>query len=77
MAQVAHIATVQAYENTMGSFTAAIRNEETREVIIERFPTFDAARNFVRTKAWELYGPITFAPLRRKGEYRANVWKEV
>lgn len=77
MPQVAHVATINAFENKFGNFTGAIRNEETREIIRERFPTFDEARNFVRTKTWEMFGPIRYAVVRRKSEYYANVWKDV
>jgi hypothetical protein len=74
---VAHVATVNAFANKFGTYTGAIRNEATREVIRERFETFDEARNFVRTKAWELFGEVSFAPMKRKGEYFANCWKAV
>lgn len=70
-----HVATVNAFANKFGTFTGAVRNEETREVIRERFPTLDDARNFVRSYAWNNFGPVSFAPMRRKNEYLANVWK--
>lgn len=71
-----HVATVSAFPNKFGTFTGAVRNETTREVVRERFDTLDAARNFVRSHAWEAFGPVHFAALRRKGEYYANVWKD-
>ena len=69
-----HVATINAFPNKFGSFTGAVRNEETRYVLSERFATFDEARNFVKGKAWEAFGPVNYASLRRKGEYLANVW---
>jgi hypothetical protein len=69
-----HVATINAFPNKFGGFTGAIRNEETREIVRERFSTYDEARNFVKTKAWETFGPVNYASMRRKGEYLANVW---
>jgi hypothetical protein len=72
----AHIATVTAFENKNGSFSYAIRNEETREVTrASGFKTLCEARNAVRQIAWDTFGAITFAPMARKGEYLANAWK--
>jgi len=28
----------------------------------------------VRTKAWEMFGPVHYATVTRKGEYYANIW---
>lgn len=71
-----HIATVTAFENKNRSFSYAIRNEETREVTRQSgFQTLCYARNAVRKIAWDTFGPITFAPMARKGEYIANAWK--
>lgn len=72
---MAHIATINAFENKFGTFTGAIRNEVTKEVVRERFATFDEARNFVKIKVWETFGPVRYASMRRKGEYYANVWE--
>ena len=69
-----HIATVMAFANKFGDYTGAIFDEVTKEVVKERFETFDAARNFVRMAASARYGAIKFAPIRRKGQYYANVW---
>jgi hypothetical protein len=74
MTTTAHVATINAFANKFGGFTGAIRNEETREVIRERFATYDEAKNFVRIKAWEMFGPVNYAAMPRKGEYLANVW---
>ena len=63
-----HVATINAFPNKFGGFTGAIRNEETREIIRERFATFDEARNFVKAKAWETFRPrqlCLHAPQRR------------
>lgn len=72
---IAHVATLNAFANKFGGFTGAVRNEATREVVRQRFATYDDARNFVRAKAWELFGPVNYASMPRKGEYYANVWK--
>jgi hypothetical protein len=69
-----HVATLNAFPNKHGGFTGAIRNEETREIIRERFSTYDEAKNFVRARAWETFGPVNYAGMPRKGEYLANVW---
>ena len=42
------------------------------DVIRERFATYDDARNFVKAKAWELFGPVNYASMPRKGEYYAT-----
>lgn len=70
-----HVATINAFANKFGTFSGAIRNEETKEVIRERFDTYDEARNWVKIKAWEMFGPVNYASTPRKGEYFANVWK--
>lgn len=74
MTTTAHVAVINAFENKFGTFTGAILNKTTGEAIRERFETFDEARNFVRIKAWEIFGPVNYAAVRRKGEYYANVW---
>jgi len=71
-----HVATINAFPNKFGTYSGAIRNEETREIIRERFETYDEARNWVKAKAWEMFGPVHFARITRKGEYLANVWSE-
>jgi hypothetical protein len=73
-----HIATIAAFANKFDDFTGAIRDEATKGVIKERFNSFDEARNWVRTKSWEMFGPVHYAAVRRKktmkGEYYANLW---
>lgn len=71
-----HVATINAFPNKFGTFTGAILNKETNTVERERFDTFDGARNWCRTRAWEVLGPVTFASMPRKGEYLANVWQD-
>ena len=71
-----HVATLNAYPNKYGTYTAAIRDESTREVTRERFATLDDARNWVRRTAWDTFGPVSYAAMRRKGEYLANVWQD-
>ena len=74
MTAPAHVATINAFANKFGTYTGAIRDEATREVIRERFETFDEARNWVKTTAWKKFGPINYAGMPRKGEYLANCW---
>jgi hypothetical protein len=69
-----HIATVTAFANKFGTFSAVIRDEVTKERKVERFETFDEARNFCKTYAWETFGAGRFAAIPRKGEYLANYW---
>ena len=71
-----HVATINAFANKFGTYTGAIRNEETKQVIRERFETYDEARNWVKRRAWEMFGEIRYAPLRRRGEYLANCWRD-
>ena len=68
------LATIAAFPNKFGTFTGAIRYEATKEIIRERFATYDEARNFVRLTVWDKLGPVRYASMRRKGEYLANVW---
>lgn len=69
-----HIATINAFPNKFGTYTGAILNKKTREIVRERFETFDEARNWARLKGWEMFGPVHYATVRRKGEYYANLW---
>lgn len=69
-----HVATITAFENKFGTFTGSILDKSNGNAIRERFETFDEARNFVRIRAWEMFGPCYFAAMRRKGQYLANVW---
>jgi hypothetical protein len=71
---VEHVATVAAYPNKDGGYSAAILNKADGNIERKAFESFDEARNWVRRAAWDTFGPGNFAPLRRKGEYRANYW---
>lgn len=70
-----HVATINAFPNKFGTFSGAVRNELTKEVKRERFETMDAARNWVKITAFEMFGPVKYAGIARKGEYLANCWK--
>lgn len=74
---VAHVATMNAFENKFGTYTGAVRNERTKEVVRERFETMEDAKNFVQAKAYEWFGEGNFAPMYRKNEYFANYWIRV
>jgi hypothetical protein len=69
-----HIATITAFANKFGTYSAVIRDERTKERKVERFASFDEARNFCRTYAWKTFGPGKYANIARKGEYLANYW---
>ena len=70
-----HIATLEAYENKLGSFTGGIVNHQTKTRVQERFATFDEARNYVRKFAWDTFGPGKFALVGGQSKsYRANYW---
>ena len=71
-----HVATINAFANKFGTYSGAIRDEATKEIVRERFETFEAAKNWVRAEAWKKFGPISFAPMHRKGEYYANCWRD-
>ncbi len=70
-----HVATINAFPNKFGTFTGAIRDEASRKIIRQRFETYDEARNWVKVTAWEMFGPVNYASMNRKGEYLANCWK--
>ncbi len=71
-----HVATINAFPNKFGTFSGAIRNEMTKEIVRGRFATYDEARKWVKAQAWEMFGPVRYASMPRKGEYLANVWAE-
>ena len=75
MSTVKHVASMHAYKNKYDTFTAVIRDEATGDKVVERFATYDEARNYVRTIVWERYGAGRYASMRRgKNEYLANYW---
>ena len=73
--QTFHVATINAFPNKFGTFTGAIRNELSGEIIRERFENLEDAKNWVRTKVWDMFGPVNYASMRRKNEYLANCWQ--
>ena len=75
MTTTSHVATIMVFENKYGDFSGAIRDEATREVTRNRFTTYDEARNWVKITAWNTFGPVNYASMRRKGEYIANCWR--
>lgn len=70
-----HVATINAFPNKFNGWTGAFRNEATREIVRERFETRDDARNWAQRKAFEVFGPVNYASIARKGEYLANCWQ--
>lgn len=70
-----HVATIMAFPNKYGDWSGAFRNEDTREVVRERFATRDEARNWAQRKAYDAFGAVRYASVARKGEYLANCWQ--
>lgn len=69
-----HVATVNAYELKSGGFRGVALVDGVRHAS-ELFDTLSAATYWAKQKAWDLCGPVRYAPLRRRGEYLANCWK--
>lgn len=72
-----HIATIAAYPLKDGGYRGVFLNRDTKERIAsDRLDTLEAAKFWAKTKAHEAYDAVGYslAPLRRKGEYQANVW---
>ena len=72
-----HSHSIAAYPIKTGGFRGAILNRATKErKASEVLPTLEAARFWAKTAAFEALAgkPFTFAPIRLKGEYQANVW---
>lgn len=72
-----HAYTIAAYKIQDSGFRGVILNRETKERIAsEVLPTLSAATFWAKKSAFEKLGetPFTLAPLRIRGEYRANVW---
>lgn len=80
MAVAEHIATLAAYpikEELGGGFRGIIFIRATKERIAsDRCGTLEAARYWAQSKAEQAYAERGYmlAPLRRRGEYQANVW---
>lgn len=76
MTQVAHIATIAAYPIEGGYrgvfFICATKDRRASD----RFDTLEQAKYWAKVQAHEAYEAdgYSLAPLRRKGEYQANVW---
>lgn len=72
---VEHVATVAAYEAKDGTFSAVFRNEHTEKIDrILGFATLEEAKHKAQMMAWDTFGPVHYASIPKKGEYRANVW---
>jgi hypothetical protein len=74
---VKHIATIAAYPLKTGGFRGVILNRETKErTASDVLPTLDAAKFWAKSQAHNAFEAIGYslAPLRRRGEYQANVW---
>lgn len=75
---VVHIATIAAYpikEELGGGFRGVYKAVGAERVPSpEAFPTLEAAKFWAQSYAYRLHDGCRFAPLRRKGEYQANVW---
>lgn len=75
-----HIATIAAYpidEAKGGGFRGVLLNRSTKErKASDRFDTLEQARYWAQVQAHEAYDAVGYslAPVRRKGEYLANVW---
>lgn len=72
-----HIATIAAYPTKTGGFRGVMLNRETKErVASDEFETLEAARFWAQSQAHAAYDAdgYALAPLRRRGEYQANVW---
>lgn len=71
---VKHIATIAAYPIKGGGFRGAVVNRETRvRCQSDVLDTLEAAIYWAKKEAFT-YDGSRLAPLRLKGEYRANVW---
>jgi hypothetical protein len=74
---VAHLATIAAYsiKDGSGGFRGVFFVHETKvRNASERFATLEQAKYWAQAQAWKAYDGCKFAPLRRRGEYWANVW---
>lgn len=81
MTNVTHIATIAAYpvkDELGGGYRGVMLVRETKaRTASDRFDTLEEAKSWAKTKAWEAFNGCTFAALRKRGEYQANVWVEV
>ena len=76
----AHVATIAAYpikDELGGGFRGVFKKVGEERVPSDRFDTLEAAKHWAQRQAWDAYGKAdgyALAPLRRRGEYQANVW---
>lgn len=83
MAHAEHIATIAAYPipaSMGGGFRGVILVRATRERRqSDRCDTLEAARYWAQSQAHADYeaAGYSLAPLRRRGEYQANVWVRI
>jgi hypothetical protein len=76
MTEITQVATVTAYEAKDDTFSAVMRDEVTRKIVrVFGFPTLSSATYAAKMMAWDKFGPVRYANLKRKGEYLANVWQ--
>ena len=73
---VAHVATVAAYK-IEGGYRGVYKPVDEPRVPSDIFETFEEAKNWARSKAWEMHPGCRFAALRLKNEYHANIWVDV
>jgi hypothetical protein len=72
-----HIATVTAYEAKDGTFSIAMRNEVSGEIVrAYGYADLSSSTYAAKMLAWDALGLVKYAKLNRKGEYLANVWKQ-
>jgi hypothetical protein len=77
MANIAHIATVTAYETKDDTFTAVCKDQATGEIVRKPgFETLEEATYAAQMMAWEI-APCTFAKVKKGGDYYANAWAAV
>jgi len=72
-----HVATINAYELKTGGFRGVCfdRENKVRHASDDLFETLEQAAFWAKNKAWEMYGAAgNLAPVRKRGEYLANVW---
>jgi hypothetical protein len=74
MTNVAHTATITAYETKDGTFTAVCKNQETGNIVRQPgFETLEEATYAAQMMAWEI-APCTFAKVKKGNDYYANAW---
>jgi hypothetical protein len=73
---VHHAYSLAAYQTKDGKYEGVIRNEETKQRDFSpRFNTLAEATHWCKTQSYKVTGGKgSLAPMKRKGEYRANVW---